>query len=74
MHIPYSSIFGTTSSPVFLSSLDCSSTDRSLLYDCGHTQLGLATCDQDFGYAVAKCVGELKKNNSKHDGEANIDV
>ena len=57
VHIPDSSVFGTTSSPVFLSELVCSDNAHSLLYDCAHFQLGLATCNENFGYAAAKCFG-----------------
>ena len=45
--------------PLFLSSLDCSETDQSLLDDCSHDQLGLASCDDDYGLATAKCFGTL---------------
>ena len=44
--------------PLFLSSIDCSVSDKSLLYDCSHDQLGLAACDEDFGLATVKCFGE----------------
>ena len=45
----------TSTGPLFLSSLDCSETDQSLLDDCSHNQLGLASCDDDFGLATVKC-------------------
>ncbi|CAI8040121.1 Fibrillin-1, partial [Geodia barretti] len=44
----------TSSAPLFLSSLDCDEMDQSLLYDCSHDEVGLASCD-DFGSAVVKC-------------------
>ena len=47
----------TTSGPLFLSSVDCHETDQSLLDDCDHETLGLASCDDDFGLAVVKCFG-----------------
>ena len=47
----------TSSGPLFLSSVDCSETDQSLLDDCDHETLGLASCDVDFGLAVVKCFG-----------------
>ena len=43
--------------PIFLSSLDCMGTDKSLIDDCYHDQLGLASCDDNFGLAVVKCFG-----------------
>ena len=52
--------------PLFLSSLDCSETDQSLLDDCSHDQLGLASCDDDSGLATVKCFSKIhsicKKN------------
>ena len=47
----------TSSGPLFLSSVDCSETDQSLLDECDHETLGLASCDVDFGLAVVKCFG-----------------
>ena len=47
----------TGSGPLFLSSVDCSETDQSLLDECDHETLGLASCDVDFGLAVVKCFG-----------------
>ena len=47
----------TSSGPLFLSSVDCSETDQSLLDDCDHETLGLASCDDGFGLAVVKCLG-----------------
>ena len=47
----------TSSVPLFLSSVDCSETDKSLLDDCDHETLGLASCDDGFGLAVVKCLG-----------------
>ena len=49
--------FTTSTGPLFLSSLDCSETDQSLLDDCSHDQLGLASCDDAFGLANVKCFG-----------------
>ena len=49
--------FETTSDLLFLSSLDCTDEDHSLLSDCTHDRLGLATCGDDLGLAVAKCYG-----------------
>ena len=49
----------TSSGPLFLSSVDCSETDQSLLDDCDHETLGLSSCDVDFGLAVVKCLGWL---------------
>ena len=49
----------TSSGPLFLSSVDCSETDQSLLDECDHETLGLASCDVDFGLAVVKCFGWL---------------
>ena len=46
------------STPLFLSSLRCSEDDRSLLHDCPHVQLGLASCDAESGYAAARCIGK----------------
>ena len=51
--------------PLFLSSLDCSATHQSLLHDCSHVKLGLASCDEDFGLAVVKCFGEITKFSLK---------
>ena len=45
--------------PLFLSSLDCSETGQSLLDDCSHDQLGLASCDDDFGLATVKCFSKI---------------
>ena len=47
-----------SSGPLFLSSLHCSEGDESLLDDCSHDPLGLASCSDDFGLAVVKCLGE----------------
>ena len=47
----------TITGPLFLSSLDCTATDKSLLYGCNHDTLGLATCDDGLGLAVVKCFG-----------------
>ena len=47
-----------SSDPLFLSSLHCIEGDQSLLDDCYHDPLGLATCDETFGLARAKCFGE----------------
>ena len=49
--------FGTSSGPLFLSSLRCSDDHQSLLDDCTHTRLGLAACDDNSGLAGAKCFG-----------------
>ena len=49
--------FETGSAPLFLSSLDCTDDDHSLLNDCIHDRLGQATCDDNSGLAVAKCYG-----------------
>lgn len=49
--------FETGSDLLFLSSLDCTDEDHSLLNDCAHDRLGLATCGDDLGLAVAKCYG-----------------
>ena len=49
--------FTINAGPLFLSSLYCSETDQSLLDDCSHDQLGLASCDDDFGLATVKCLG-----------------
>ena len=45
--------------PLFLSSLDCSERDQSLLDDCSHDQLGLASCDDSFGLATVKCFSKI---------------
>ena len=52
-------LFSKRTGPLFLSSLDCSETDQSLLDDCSHDQLGLASCDDDFGLATVKCFGNI---------------
>ena len=43
--------------PLFLSSLHCTDDDQSLLEDCAHDRLGLASCDETSGLAVARCSG-----------------
>ena len=43
--------------PIFLSAMDCMETDKSLLEDCHHDEVGLATCDDDLILAVVKCFG-----------------
>ena len=43
---------------MFLSSLHCTDEDHSLLDDCEHSQLGLAVCHENSGFAGAKCLGE----------------
>ena len=48
----------SSTAPLFLSSLHCTEGDQSLLEDCSHDRLGLASCDDDEGLAVAKCFGE----------------
>ena len=45
-------------SPLFLSSLHCSEGDESLLDDCSHDRVGLASCEDTSGLAVARCFGE----------------
>jgi hypothetical protein len=45
----------STTAPLFLSSLHCVQGDQSLLDDCSHDRLGLASCDEDDGLAVAEC-------------------
>ena len=50
----------SVSAPLFLSSLDCSEGDESLLADCSHDILGLTSCDKTSGLAVARCFGKLK--------------
>ena len=52
------SLLSANSGPLFISSLDCSDGDRSLINDCSHDQLGLGSCDTDDGLAAAKCFGE----------------
>ena len=44
--------------PLFLSSLHCSEGDESLLDDCSHDLVGLASCEDTSGLAVARCFGE----------------
>ena len=48
----------SVSAPLFLSSLHCSEGDESLLADCSHDLLGLASCDETSGLAVARCFGK----------------
>ena len=55
--MPASSI-RSVSAPLFLSSLHCSEGDESLLADCSHDLLGLASCDETSGLAVARCFGK----------------
>ena len=52
------SSISSVSAPLFLSSLHCSEGDESLLADCSHDQIGLASCDETSGLAVARCFGE----------------
>ena len=49
----------SVSAPLFLSSLYCSEGDESLLADCSHDILGLASCEETSGLAVARCFGML---------------
>ena len=44
--------------PLFLSSLHCSEGDESLLDDCSHDRVGLASCDDTSGLAVGRCFGK----------------
>ena len=53
-----------STSPLFLSSLQCSKGDKSLLDDCSHYQVGLASCDDTSGLAVTRCFG--KKIQARH--------
>ena len=53
-----SSVITTSSKPLFLSSLDCTEGHYSLLDDCSHETLGLASCSDDFGLVVVKCFGK----------------
>ena len=55
--MPASSI-SNMSAPLFLSSIQCSEGDESLLADCSHDLLGLASCDETSGLAVARCFGK----------------
>ena len=47
------------SGPLFLSSLQCTDNHESLLYDCSHDQLGVASCGDGFGVAMVKCFSEI---------------
>ena len=45
--------------------------DQSLLYDCSHDEVGLASCD-DFGSAVVKCFSKPKHNNKNVCNELHV--
>ena len=42
---------------VFLSSLHCDDSDKSLLDDCSYDPLGVVSCDANYGLARVKCFG-----------------